>query len=178
MSTRSTVTITHHSISPNTSIITRWTSCKISTGSSLFYRLQLYHTFSLVDKIRGNVASVKLHSFDNIQLIDCSFTILYSDDPASPDLLHSIRYEVTDHRITISWDCSNLQLHQTRSEIVATCHIHKSIHNILALKLFQLSSVQQIDLEFLHCSLSVWEVKVKQRWNTGWQTKFSLFSRH
>merc|ERR1719392_378369 len=65
-------------------------------------------SFSLVNEVRGDVATVEFHALNDVHLIPQGFSILYSNDSFSTDLAHSFTNQISDRSVTIGRDSSNL----------------------------------------------------------------------
>ncbi|KYQ46957.1 DEAD-box helicase Dbp80 [Trachymyrmex zeteki] len=92
--------------SPSTSsaIMTRGLRCEFANSKAEKERvLELdFGSFTGVDKVWRNVTSVKLHSLYDLKFVDERFAIFHSDHTFLPDLLHSVRDQVTDGFVTVS----------------------------------------------------------------------------
>ncbi len=65
-----------------------------------FYR----HALLIVHEVRGEVAAIKLHTFDHVQLVIQGGTLFHSDNAFLADLLHRLGNDIADVDIGVGGD--------------------------------------------------------------------------
>merc|ERR1719312_830313 len=78
-------------------------------------------SFSLVNEVRRDVATVKFHSLNDVHLIPQSFAVLDSDYSFLANLPHGFTDQVSDRGVTIGRDCGNLSNFFRSGNSLADC---------------------------------------------------------
>src|SRR6185369_8725779 len=76
------------------------------------------HLLGIRDEIRGDVAAVELHAFDNVDLCIESFRFLDGDHALIADLLHRFRDHLADIGITVRRDRADLSNFSRRADFL------------------------------------------------------------
>merc|ERR1719348_1913315 len=78
-------------------------------------------SFCLVNEVWGDVATVEFHALNDVHLIPQGFSILNSNDSFSTNLAHSFTNKISDRRVTIGRDSSDLSNFLRSSNSLADC---------------------------------------------------------